>query len=134
MPGNQLAESKKSSSISREHYHSLCCQPNVFSHGALELTFKALRYSAPSLALQIQNVMAGNALPSPEPSIQSKFVNIQKIQKHFVVDWPSEKVSKVIRILGDQTPPKLPGDQIIRRALLQDWMYLGRSLMTDEHI
>lgn len=127
MSGNQLAEpSNTLGAMTRERYHSICCQPNVFSKGALELTFSSLRQVDPPLALKVQNLMMGPCLPNP--------VHLDKNgppgQKHYQINWGKNEVQRLIEALSSQPQPKLPGEQIIQRALLQDWMFLFRSLET----
>ena len=114
--------------MTTDRYQSFCCQPNVFSRGALELTFHSLRKPAPKLALQVQNLIAGAHIPAP------KTLQADRTRQHYIVEWELDQVAEVIKVLTEEDPAPRSGDRIIQKALMEDWLILGRSLLDSQYL
>lgn len=78
----------------------------VLSQGAIELTFKLLKPSHPSLALQVRNLLEGK----------------RDIKEAYRIDLPQDEILRIAQILSIEVSRiKNPGMMIVAKALVEDW-------------
>ncbi len=105
--------------------------PEVFSRGALELSFRLLRKRNPALALEIQNVLVCGKLPCPK--------NDNQTNDRFHVNMGAHTVGKIIAALtemGQQAlldDTGLRGRRVVIRTLIQEWMSLAEWIIIQAH-
>lgn len=103
-------------------------RPDVFSRGALELTFRLLRPKQPTLALQVRNTLGHEEARLEEaPNIP--------IADHFYVDLEALEVGRIVSALTqlgqkalDEEHPE-PGRLVVIKTLIREWMALGEWLI-----
>lgn len=103
--------------------------PNLFSRGALELTFKLLRaHNNARLALDIQNQL--QEIPTKNP------INPNKYQEWFRVTLEAHTVGRIIDALTTMghtllnNPKRKSGTIVAIRALIKDWIALAEWMLT----
>ncbi|WP_426414671.1 hypothetical protein [Aestuariirhabdus sp. LZHN29] len=104
--------------MDREQYLRFCRQPGVFSESALRLTFKVLRYPRPRLALTIQNILNGVSVSRPGGE------GCETLSEHFRVRLSAAEVDEIVACLakaGGWGSGSCPGQQVMLKALLDDW-------------
>lgn len=104
-------------------------RPDIFSRGALELTFTLLREHAPGLALQVRNLLSGDTVCDPGLSEHQDYFSI-------ILDGPSIQevitaITEISQIEVDQPNPD-PGKLVILKTLLQDWLALADFLLQEK--
>ena len=106
-------------------------RPDVFSRGALELTFKLLRKQNPRLALDVQNQLQGLA-SLKEVTEQAP---PRKPSDHFHITLDPQTIGKVVealttlgqKLLNDS--PKDSGTLVVVRSLIKDWIELAEWVL-----
>ncbi len=100
--------------------------PDVFSRGALELTFRLLRHQHPALALQIQNILAGKPLPGAAGAASD----------HFYVGLDPRSIGRVVAALTDMGQQALERDsstdggrRVVIKTLIHEWMTLAEWII-----
>ncbi len=108
-------------------------RPDIFSRGALEFTFRLLRHHSPSLALAVQNVLAGNILTLDSPLHSTP---PSRTSDHFMVYVDAHTVGKVVAALTEIGQQALANKQrqdsgqlIVLRTLIQEWASLTEWLL-----
>lgn len=107
-------------------FHS---RPDVFSRGALELTFQLLRPSDVSLALDIQNQLQGTKLPD----LASSALQARDQRDHFRITLAPQTIGRIVDALtrlGErclQHREQAPEQQklVLIKPLIKDWMALA---------
>ncbi|RRJ83402.1 hypothetical protein [Aestuariirhabdus litorea] len=110
--------------MNREQYLRFCRRPGIFSESALRLTFKVLRKPRPRLALRIQNILNGVSVPRPTGE------GCESLSEHFRVQLSAEELELVVSCLakaGGWGSGTCPGQQVMLKALLEDWRRLANS-------
>jgi len=103
-------------------------RPDVFSRGALDLTFRLLRPKSPSLALNVRNLLNSDDYRLEEaPGIP--------ITDHFYVQLEALQVGRIVSALTclgqsalDEEHPE-PGRLVVIKTLIREWMTLGEWLI-----
>ena len=97
--------------------------PEVFSRGALELTFRLLRSRHPSLALSVQNILAGKPLPGAASD-------------QFHINLDARTVGRVVAALTDMGEQSLhsgsdadQGRRVVISTLIREWMTLAEWII-----
>lgn len=108
-------------------YNLLCRQPDVFSRGALHLSFRILRHYRPALALALQNSMAEEPLPKP-PEIRDIPATDQIRMK-----LDTQTVREILAALSEladkrSNDPKLAefGGLVVLKTLMIDWIHYAQ--------
>jgi hypothetical protein len=101
---------------------------DVFSRGSLKLTYDLLRQSNPALALQVRNIVSGEALPKAD--VNEGNAN----SDHFKVTLDSFQVRAVVEGLMQYNQDELlakkqPGLAVMAKALMEDWIVLARKMV-----
>jgi len=103
-------------------------RPDVFSRGALDLTFRLLRPKSPSLALNVRNLLnrADYRLEeAPGATITDHFyVQLEALQVGYIV---SALTSLGQSALDEEHPE--PGRLVVIKTLIREWMTLGEWLI-----
>lgn len=104
--------------------------PDIFSRGSLQLTFDLVRKADPSLALNVRNIVSGEALPRLESALDTKNAD------HFKVALDSFQVRAIVEALMAQGREAVsagtnPGIAIMAKALLEDWMKLAQKMISE---
>ncbi|GAB3100544.1 hypothetical protein G8770_04490 [Aestuariicella hydrocarbonica] len=105
-------------------------RPDLFSRGALELTFRVLRRHKPQLAMDVQNILQGNKVEAQTLKPLSR-VNPKSTADHFYVSLPPQTIGQVVKALthlGEEMlaqPDRGNGKLLIIRTLMKDWMDLA---------
>lgn len=104
-------------------YEQECASREVFSRGALQLTFRVLRKNKPAIALEIQNCLALCPLEKPAE------IDDIPATDHFRVDLPAETLRDLLFGLSElvedhETNPVLRdlGSMVTLRTLISDWL------------
>lgn len=104
-------------------YQQQCASREVFSRGALQLTFQILRKKKPAIALEIQNCLAVCPLEKP--------LEIDDIPAtdHFKVDLEAETLRDLLFGLSELVDEgensaefKDLGNMVTLRTLITDWL------------
>ncbi len=106
-------------------------RPDIFSRGALELTFKLLRKHNARLALDVQNQLQGKraleaVVSNTEPNPNSE---------HFQITLDASTVGKVVDALTTQgqelldSAQKDSGTLVVIRSLMKDWIELAEWIL-----
>ncbi len=124
--------------------------PNIFSRGALELTFKLLRHRRPSLAMSIQNLMTRGQLQDQPQQLggfgNSSYgtpLNQQSVQPRqhsdkFSVNVDAHTIGQIVSQLTEigqnalQENDRPSGQLILLRSLIQDWMELAEWVLQQD--
>lgn len=108
-------------------------RPDVFSRGALELSFKLLRPHNPTLALEIQNILAGEKF-----SLRND-VQASAVTDHFHIQLGPLVVGRIVDALTQLGNTALeeasePGLLVVLRTLIKEWMTLAEWIIVNaEH-
>jgi hypothetical protein len=102
----------------------------VFSRGSLKLTYDLLRQSNPALALQVRNIVSGEALPKADANEGNENSD------HFKVTLDSFQVRAVVEGLMQYNQDELlakkqPGLAVMAKALMDDWIVLARKMVSE---
>ncbi len=102
---------------------------DVFSRGSLKLSYDLLRKPNPALALQVRNIINGEALPKAEDSDN-------KNSDHFRVTLDSFQVRAVVEGLMEYNQneilaKKQPGLAVMAKALMEDWIILAHKMVSE---
>lgn len=109
----------------------LTVRPDIFSRGALELTFKLLRPYRAGLALDIQNQLQDAPVPSHQSNnTTQKAVKISSADQFFITLEP-QAIGKIVAaltsigndLLSSHTDES--GNIMVVRALMKDWIELA---------
>ncbi len=103
---------------------------DVFSRGSLKLSYDCLRQSNPALALQVRNMINGEALPK-DPSETGN-----KNSDHFRVTLDSFQVRAVVECLMEYNQNEIlakqqPGLAVMAKALMEDWIVLAKKMISE---
>jgi hypothetical protein len=108
-------------------YNAICREPDVFSRGALHLSFRILRHYRPGLALALQNCMAEEPLPKP-PEIRD-VPSTDQIR----MTLDSQTVREILVALSEladkrSNDPKLAefGGLVVLKTLMIDWIHYSQ--------
>jgi len=118
--------------MNTQTYNQHIQQPNVFNRGALELTFRLLRRIKPTLALQVQNLLA--APPLPKPSEIANSIHTDQFQ----IDPPAEVTRSIVETLSELAMSEAHSDNtdtgrlVMIRTLLIDWLQLAKTYLDDD--
>ncbi|MGH1371195.1 MAG: hypothetical protein ACRBBW_04110 [Cellvibrionaceae bacterium] len=113
-------------------------RPDVFSRGALELTFKLLRKNNPRLSLEIQNQLQGvrATLHDNELSHRAQPSSLTPSDlDHFKITLDASTIGKVVDALthmGQQlldSAEKDSGTLVVIRSLMNDWIELAEWIL-----
>ncbi len=104
--------------------------PDVFSRGSLKLSYDLLRHTNPALALQVRNIVSGEALPKDDATDE----NLNS--DHFRVTLDSFQVRAVVEGLMQYNQDELlakkqPGLAVMAKALMEDWIVLARKMISE---
>ena len=108
-------------------------RPDVFSRGALELTFKLLRKQNPRLALDVQNQLQGLATLREI----TEQVAPRKTSDHFHITLDAHTIGKVVEaltMLGQNLlddSAKDTGTLVVIRSLIKDWIELAEWVLVN---
>ena len=108
-------------------------RPDVFSRGALELTFKLLRKQNPRLALDVQNQLQGLATLREV----TEQVPARKVSDHFHITLDAQTIGKVVEALTAlgqnllDNSPKDNGTLVVVRSLIKDWIELAEWVLVN---
>lgn len=103
---------------------------DVFSRGALELTFKLLRKNNPRLSLEIQNQLQG-----VRASTNDQSTTTSSDTDHFQMTLDASTVGKVVDALTTMGQELLNdtekdgGKLVVIRSLMNDWMALAEWIL-----
>lgn len=110
--------------------HQSTLRADVFSRGALELTFKLLRKNNPRLSLEIQNQLQGVRANTNDQSTTTA-----PDTDRFQITLDASTVGKVVDALttmGQQLlddTGKDDGTLVVIRSLMSDWMALAEWIL-----
>lgn len=121
-------------SIDANHQHaldgSICIQrPDIFSRGALDLTFRLLRKDHPSLALEVRNILASETVPLEDAAYHSPQGD------HFFITMPAQRIGCVVNALTQLGQDALENNQqdtgklVVLRTLIKEWMTLAEWII-----
>ncbi|MBR9912503.1 MAG: hypothetical protein GYB33_19355 [Gammaproteobacteria bacterium] len=102
-------------------------RPDVFSRGALELTFQLLRQANFGLALDIQNQLQGTKLPE----LAAEELTARNSREHFRITLNAQTIGRIVDALtrlGEQCLRNKAQEQDqlqVLRTLIKDWMALA---------
>ncbi|BFM16988.1 hypothetical protein R50073_31710 [Maricurvus nonylphenolicus] len=109
---------------------SICIQrPDIFSRGALDLTFRLLRKNNPSLALEVRNILAGETVPLEDAAHYSPQGD------HFFITMPAQRIGCVVKALTQLGQDALDdgrsdtGKLVVLRTLIKEWMTLAEWII-----
>ncbi|TQV67778.1 hypothetical protein FKG94_24940 [Exilibacterium tricleocarpae] len=101
-------------------------KPEIFSRGALELTFRLMRKRHPGLALAVQNVLAGKPLPGSNDAATD----------HFHVSLEARTVGKIVAALTEMGQHSLEhngssaqGRRVVIKTLIHEWIALAEWII-----
>jgi len=106
-------------------------RPDIFSRGALELTFKLLRKHNARLALDVQNQLQGKRALEAVVSNTEQNPN----GEHFQITLDASTVGKVVDALTTQgqklldSAQKDSGTLVVIRSLMKDWIELAEWIL-----
>jgi len=106
-------------------------RPDIFSRGALELTFKLLRKHNARLALDVQNQLQGKRTLEAVVSNTEQNPN----GEHFQITLDASTVGKVVDALTTQgqelldSAQKDSGTLVVIRSLMKDWIELAEWIL-----
>jgi len=106
-------------------------RPDIFSRGALELTFKLLRKHNARLALDVQNQLQGKRVLEAVISNTESNPN----SEHFQITLDASTVGKVVDALTTQgqklldSAQKDSGTLVVIRSLMKDWIELAEWIL-----
>ncbi|GAA6153388.1 hypothetical protein [Pseudoteredinibacter isoporae] len=110
-------------------------RPDIFSRHSLELSFKLLRHREPSLALEVQNIMAGKT--NDAPSARTLPPHLSRSCEFFMVAIDPVVVGQIIssltligRNIIEQNNVR-PSRKAIILSLLEEWMGLVEWLINE---
>ena len=103
-------------------------RPDIFSRGALELTFRLLRHNNVELALDIQNQLQGNKMPG----LASRDPRAKLARDHFKITLNPQTIGRIVdaltqlgeKYLREQKKSE-PGQLAVIRTLIVDWVALA---------
>ncbi len=112
-------------------------RPDVFSRGALELTFKLLRKNNPRLSLEIQNQLQGIRAIVRDSELQNNVSQSPPASDldHFQITLDASTIGKVVDALthmGQQfldSAEKDSGTLVVIRSLMNDWIELAEWIL-----
>jgi hypothetical protein len=111
--------------------HNSSGRADVFSRGALELTFKLLRKHNARLALDVQNQLQGKrALAAVMSNTEANLSS-----DHFHITLDASTVGKVVDALTTQgqelldSAQKDSGALVLIRSLIKDWVELAEWIL-----
>jgi len=110
-------------------YNLLCRRPDVFSRGALHLSFRILRHYRPALALALQNCMAEEPLPKP-PEIRD-IPATDQIQMNLEAHTVREILGALSELADKRSnDPKLAefGGLVVLKTLMIDWVHYAQMV------
>lgn len=104
-------------------YQQQCASREVFSRGALQLTFRIMRKKKPAIALQIQNCLAVCPLEKPQ-----EIENVPATD-HFKVELAAETLrdllfglSELVEERDNKSDLNDLGSLVTLRTLISDWL------------
>jgi len=105
--------------------------PYVFSRGSLQLTAKILKKHAPSLALQVQNILGQPVLPKPDGANDNRMsdcfeCNLDSFQVRAVVETMHLTLGTLEQ--ATQADATKTGEMIMVKALTDDWLLLATAM------
>lgn len=110
--------------------NSICIQrPDIFSRGALDLTFRLLRQNNPSLALEVRNILAGETVPLEDAAFHTPQGD------HFFITMPAQRIGRVVKALTQLGQDALQdrqsdtGKLVVLRTLIKEWMTLAEWII-----
>lgn len=104
-------------------------RPDVLSRGVLDASFKLLRPHHPGLALQLQNILAGERFSLRQHAQASA------ITDHFHIQLDPRTVGKIVDALTQlgnaalQQHNSEPGALMVLRTLIKEWMSLAEWIV-----
>jgi hypothetical protein len=104
-------------------------RPDIFSRGALELTFRLLRSEHPSLSLAVRNLLADTSVPLPDEAFHSP------LGDHFYIHLEAQIVGKIVDALTKLGQSALmesrqdTGRLVVLRTLIKEWMTLAEWII-----
>ncbi len=121
--------------VNNQHSHT---RPDVFSRGALELTFKLLRKNNPRLSLEIQNQLQGVKAIARHSALSDgieQSLPTSSDLDHFQITLDASTIGKVVDALtnmGQQllnSPEKDSGTLVVIRSLMNEWIELAEWIL-----
>lgn len=103
-------------------------RPDVFSRGALELTFRLLRPKHPALALAVRNHLS-------KEDCRLEDTPNTPITDHFFIELEAQSIGHIVAaltLLGEQALAEdhpEPGRLVVIKTLIREWMGLGEWLI-----
>lgn len=104
-------------------------RPDVLSRGVLDASFQLLRPRHPGLALQLQNILAGERFSLRQNAQASA------ITDHFHIQLDPRTVGKIVDALTQlgntalQRQHSEPGALMVLRTLIKEWMTLAEWIV-----
>ncbi|PCJ35624.1 MAG: hypothetical protein COA99_13720 [Moraxellaceae bacterium] len=104
--------------------------PDIFSRGSLQLTYDLIRPSNAQLALSVRNIVGGAPLPKDASQQDNPHSD------HFKVHLDSFQVRHIVEELMQRLQQSAingtnPGQMIIAKALVEEWVSLARKMVAD---
>ena len=99
-------------------------QADIFSRGAIQLTYNTLRKNAPQLALKVRNILGQQALP------KNKGATNNEISDHFLVTLDSFDVRAIVETLVALEKESNDGGAVMINSLTGDWVALAQLMIS----
>lgn len=103
-------------------------RPDIFHRHTLEMSFKLLRHKKPSLALELQNILAGKT--SDTPTARTLAPNLSRDCQYFMVSISAVMAGQIVsaitaigqNIMAEEHEPS--ARRTIVLSVLEQWMEL----------
>ncbi len=105
-------------------------QPDMFSRGTVRLTFKVLRHTYPSLALNVRNLLGTNVSPQ----------HFSSLSEQIHIDLEEQQIEKIVAALymlkenaGNEAEQE-GGYAMLLQLLIHEWGYLDDWLFSQSQM